>query len=99
MTFQPGQSGNPGGRSKNKEWAAALRIAVNEAHEEGKTKLRALADKIVSEGLAGNVQALKEIGDRIDGKVPQALIGGDDDDNPITLKTIITGVPRAGDSP
>lgn len=49
----------------------------------------ALADSIVAAGLAGDVQALKEIGDRIDGKVPQALIGSDDpDDAPLAIQHI-----------
>lgn len=45
----------------------------------------ALADAIVAAGLQGDVMALKEIGDRIDGKVPQALIGGDVDDPPLAI--------------
>ena len=45
-------------------------------------QIDALADSIVAAGLAGDVSALREIGDRIDGKVPQALIGSDDPDDP-----------------
>ena len=39
----------------------------------GGTKLRALADKLVEQGLAGNVHALREIADRLDGKSVQAI--------------------------
>jgi hypothetical protein len=56
-----------------KEFAQNLRIAVSEAHAKGGTKLRALADKLVEEGLSGNVHALKEIADRLDGRIPQAI--------------------------
>ncbi len=44
---------------------------VAEAHEKGSTKLRALADKLVEQGLGGNVHALKEIAGRLDGKAIQ----------------------------
>ena len=40
--------------------------------------------------------AAKEICDRLDGKVAQAVIGGEEGDAPVSL--LITGVPRAGDS-
>ena len=42
----------------------------------------------------GDVRAIQEIGDRMDGKVPRSLVG-DDQGDPITLRTIITGVERA----
>lgn len=35
----------------------------------------------------GDPVAIKEIADRLDGKVPQGLIGGDENDNPVTLIT------------
>jgi hypothetical protein len=38
-----------------------------------RTKLRALADKLVEQGLEGNVHALKEIADRLDGKAIQQM--------------------------
>lgn len=41
----------------------------------------------------GDIPAIKEIADRLDGKVAQAIIGGDEDDNPIVTEIIIRGVP------
>jgi len=38
--------------------------------------------------MAGDVPALKEIGDRLDGKVPQALVGGDEDSQPIRITRV-----------
>jgi hypothetical protein len=73
MPFEPGNSGNPKGQMRAKEFAQNLRIAVSEAFEKGGTKLRALADKLVEEGLEGNVHAIKEVADRLDGRVPQAI--------------------------
>jgi GH15 family glucan-1,4-alpha-glucosidase len=86
MPFPKGVSGNPEGRRKNRPWRDALNRAVQRATT-GKVDyvaLDALADALVAAGLAGEVNALKEIGDRIDGKVPQAIVG-DDDESPVNV--------------
>jgi hypothetical protein len=44
---------------------------------------RSVAEKLVLNALAGDTTAIKEIADRIDGKVPQAVVG--DEENPISL--------------
>lgn len=92
MAFQPGQSGNPSGRRKEKPWRDALNLAVNRAMEgatDGRKKLQAIADKVVEQAIAGDMRAAEEIGNRLDGKVPQALIGSDDpDDAPLTMALI-----------
>lgn len=62
-----------------------MRIAVARAHGQSGTKLQALADKTVDEGLAGNMNAIKEIGDRIDGKVPQG-VQNEDPDKPFRIE-------------
>lgn len=61
-----------------------LNIAIKEANEEGQTKLRQVADALVSKAIGGDVQAIKEVADRLDGKVPQAVVG-DDEHDPINL--------------
>lgn len=74
MTWHPGESGNPNGKPKAaKAFADALRIAISEAHGEGGTKLRKLAEALVEKGITGDVPAIKEIADRLDGKVPQGI--------------------------
>lgn len=65
-----------------------LNIAIKEANEQGVTKLREVADALVEKAIGGDVQAIKEVADRLDGKVPQAVVG-DDDSDPITLVTRI----------
>lgn len=81
---------------KEKSFANMLNIAIKEAVDgTDKTKLRLVADALVDEAMRGNVIAIKEIADRLDGKVAQAVIGGDEEDEPIRF--IITGVPRVGD--
>lgn len=72
---------------KEKSFANMLRIAINEASNNGGgTKLRAVAEALVNKALTGDVQAIKEVADRLDGKVPQGIIGGDDGDEPIRHK-------------
>jgi hypothetical protein len=53
-----------------------------------KTTLDELALALVNAGKSGDVPALREIGDRLDGKVPQALVGGDADSQPIRVTRI-----------
>ena len=75
-----------GGRPpKEKSFANMLNIAIKEAHDEGRDKLRAIADKLVDLAISGELQAIKEIADRIDGKPAQAIIGGDEDDPAISF--------------
>ena len=69
---------------KEKSFANMLNIAIKEATEDGRLKLRAVADALVDEAMNGNIAAIKEVADRLDGKVPQALVG-DDDHDPINL--------------
>ena len=68
-----------------KSFANMLRVAISEAHGEGGTKLRAVADALVKKAMEGDVAAIREIGDRLDGKVPQALAHTGDKGAPISL--------------
>ena len=68
---------NPKGAKSDKLWRNAIMVAVKRemTDAEGKPtkKLALLADKLVNEAIDGNVVALKEIGDRLDGKASQAV--------------------------
>ncbi len=64
---------NPGNRWSDKHWRDAIRMSVNEEDADGIKKIRRLADKLVAAALDGDVSALKEVGDRLDGKPAQAL--------------------------
>ena len=46
-------------------------------------KLNIIAAKLVDLATLGDMAAIKEINDRVDGKVPQAVIG--DDDQPLEM--------------
>jgi hypothetical protein len=71
-----------------KAFANMLRLAINEAHSEGGTRLRMVADALVTKAMAGDVPAIKEIAERLDGKVPQAVVG-DNEHDPINMVTKI----------
>lgn len=68
-----------------------LRVAIKEASAAGGTKLREVAQALVDKAIAGDVQAIKEIADRLDGKVPQQHQG--DPENPLSF-IVVSGVPR-----
>lgn len=77
---------------KEKSFANMLRIAISEASADGSsTKLREVADALVKEAIKGDIPAIKEIADRLDGKVPQALVG-DDEHDAISLVTEVRRV-------
>lgn len=77
MTFTPGKSGNPGGRPKSKPFKDALMMEALAA-ERGekcyakKGSLRWNARQLL---IKGEVAAIREIADRLDGKVTQGISG------------------------
>lgn len=79
--------GRPKG-SVVKPWQDALRRAVLEIGDGKEKKLHLLARKVVEAGLAGDMTAAKEIGDRLDGKPAQAIVG-DDNADPVRMITEI----------
>jgi hypothetical protein len=88
MTFKPGQSGNPGGRGREKPYRDALRRALARAEVEGKPhSLDRIADAHLAKALSGDVSAVRELADRLDGKVPQAIVG-DGEHDPVRIQAI-----------
>src|SRR6266511_3684664 len=67
------ERGRPRGAWSDKEWQSAIRTAIREPHAKHGTKLRALANAVVKEALAGQAWAVTEIGNRLDGKAAQNL--------------------------
>ena len=82
MAERGGQPGNKNA-TKNRLWEETLRRAL--LAEDGK-KLRSVAEMLIKRAQEGDVQALKEIGDRIDGKPTQVIAG--DPDNPLGFELI-----------
>ena len=98
MPWQPGQSGNPDGAKRTRIWREAITRAIKRREHDDPLALEKLADALISKVAQGDVAAIKEFGDRIDGKVAQAIIGGDEDDAPIKTITRIEIVPGVGRS-
>ena len=67
MAVRGGQAGNTNS-VKNRPWAEAINKALCQAQDGKPAKLRALADKLVDKALEGDMTAMKEMGDRVDGK-------------------------------
>lgn len=65
----------------------ALKIADNDPEQ-----LDNLAQSLINQARAGDLMAIKEIADRLDGKPAQAHTG--EDGGPMQL-VVVTGVPRA----
>ncbi len=78
--------GRPVGSTKGKHMADALILALNRvAGTAGKERyLNVIAAQLVKKAAEGDVMAIREVFDRVDGK-PHQSIGGDPE-NPIGLR-------------
>ena len=83
---------NPRGQQRDKPFRDALRMEIADAGEDHKA-LRRVARALLKAAEAGKIDAIREVGDRMDGKVAQALVG-DDRSGPLM---IVTGVVRHTD--
>lgn len=64
---------------KGKAWAEAVKRAIRAKYgKEWEESLQELAARLVAAADEGDLQALKEIGDRLDGK-PKQTVGGDEE--------------------
>ena len=72
--------------AKAKPWQEAIERAL-EIHKprEQRVKLEALAVSLVAKAMEGDMAALKEIGDRLDGKPRQQVDIGGQTDNPLVV--------------
>lgn len=71
------------GRRAEKPFADALRMQLAEAGKDHKA-LRMIALALIEKATSGDMQAIKELADRTDGKVPQAVVG-DSEMDPINI--------------
>jgi hypothetical protein len=73
--FQSGESGNPKGRPRRTALSDALRARLAEKmpDKDERTIAEAIAEKLCDEALNGNVQAAREIADRVEGKPKQHI--------------------------
>jgi hypothetical protein len=73
--FQKGESGNEKGRPKLTRLTEALREQLTELNPDAtdETQAEAIARVLIREAKSGDVQAIREIADRTEGKPKQAI--------------------------
>lgn len=78
--------------NKNGENGKRFKLAIQAAlARKGKDQWEALTDvaeKLIDSALEGNINAIREVGDRIDGKPAQAVNLGDHEGNALTIKLV-----------
>jgi hypothetical protein len=68
--FRPGESGNPGGRSKRKLQSEAFRAELEKVVREGddeRTKAEVIAAKMVEQAMAGDVRSSEHVAEYVEG--------------------------------
>lgn len=101
MPYEPGQSGNPGGRRNQRPMRDAIEAELRQEVPDPDdpkaraTKYRLLARALVKAGLGGDIRAISEINDRVDGKVPQALTGIDDGPVQVVVRRFSDGEDKS----
>lgn len=88
MAAKGGQPGNSNA-TKNRPWRDAINRAL--ARYDGKTTdggLNKLADKLIQKCEEADLAALKELGDRLEGRPAQTNILAGDKDNPVAIQEV-----------
>lgn len=85
-----GTIGNTNSNRNNRMWADTIKRALIQSDGE---RLRKLAEALINKASEGDVSALKEIGDRVDGKVTQSIehSGPDGKEIPHLMKVELVG--------
>lgn len=85
-----GVAGRSGRKPSPKLWADAISIASNDIDVNSKKKkLRLMAEKLVQMALDGDVAAMKEVGDRLDGKSRQQMTLTGENDGPVQFQQVV----------
>lgn len=74
--FQPGQSGNPGGRPKMAPLSNACRELLASPvpdDSQGRTYAQAIAEALGKRALSGDIRAAQELADRAEGRARQSI--------------------------
>jgi hypothetical protein len=74
--FKPGQSGNPGGRPKTGALTRAFRAVLEQpvpGDRQKRTYAQAIAERLVDLAMRGHLQAVRELGDRAEGRTVSSV--------------------------
>lgn len=94
MVWQKGECGNPGGRRAVKPWREAIERALKRRQTDPQAIDKA-ADKLVDACLEGDMEAIKILGDRLDGKPHQSM----DVDAVVTNPPLVQNIPDPEPTP
>lgn len=82
----PFESGNQEAKKANhKKPRIITQKLIARLNDADGAALDRLISALIAKAQEGDVPAIREVLDRVDGKVPQAVIGGDDEDPAISL--------------
>tara|TARA_R110002124_G_scaffold260642_2_gene426562 strand:- start:6304 stop:6582 length:279 start_codon:yes stop_codon:yes gene_type:complete len=80
--------GNKNSTKEKRIWGQIVRkLAIQEDYN----KLHRVAEALYERAADGDISAIKELGDRLDGKALQENVLTGDSDNPVTIQ-IVTGI-------
>jgi hypothetical protein len=81
-----GAAANPNGRPREPwSWSGLIREAMERKNLDGEPIKEAVANALVDKAIQGDVAAIKEIGNRIDGMPVQKNIVAGDDEHPLRI--------------
>ena len=83
------------GRKQEKPFRDALRMELASAGEDQRA-LRSIARALIAKAEDGDMQAIKELADRIDGKVPQGIEGELQHGATDALAVLLTEIAQSG---
>jgi hypothetical protein len=87
--WKPGQSGNPSGRPKKLHITDAIRAELEREGPDGIPNDEAIARVLVELARAGNMDAIREIADRTEGKPRQRIESDNESGMGIPVELII----------
>ncbi len=105
MAWKKGQSGNPRGRPpRGVTMTNALKRLLAKRDTDGRPWRDVVAQALVDAALAGNVSAIKEIYERLDGKVEQGQEVSGPEGSPVQVDFVIgvgyvDRLPASADNP
>ncbi len=83
--------GNTNSSKSNRLWAETIHRAVTQSDPK---RLRRIAEALLDKAEEGDLQAIKELGDRLDGKAAQQLQLSGDAENPLAFTEVVRKIVK-----
>lgn len=84
----PERINRKGAPKKEWTWAGLIRDAMERRNLDGESVKEAVADVLVGKAMEGDVAALKELGNRLDGLPKQSIEHSSDVDKPLRIVVV-----------